>query len=148
MSAPEVIEITATILASVTRRVPRSELSRHVPDLLGKVWAFLKTAPLQKAGHNVCIYRHGNSDSIELEAGVQVASEFQSQGTVVCSRTPSGRAAHVVHIGPYHELGKAHDALIQFCEALGCPVGVHWEVYGDWNDDPSQLRTDVYRTIG
>lgn len=148
MSAPEIIDTPATILASVTRRVPRAQLARWVPEILGQVWAFLKTASLQKAGHNVCIYRHPGPDSIELEAGVQVSSEFQSQGGVVCSRTPSGRAAHVVHIGPYHELGRAHDALVQFCEALGCPAGVHWEVYGDWNEDPSQLRTDVYRTIG
>jgi effector-binding domain-containing protein len=148
MASPEILDVPATVLASVTQRVPRAELSRRVPELLGRVWAFLKTAPLQKAGHNVCIYRHPASDSIELEAGVQVSTPFEPGGDIACSRTPAGRAAHVVHIGPYHELGKAHDALIAFCEAQGCPAGVHWEVYGDWQEDPSQLRTDVYRTIG
>jgi len=23
-------------------------------------------------------------------------------------------------------------------------AGVTWEVYGDWHDDPAQVRTDVY----
>lgn len=148
MAAPEIVSVEETILASVTRRVPRAELARWVPELLGQVWTFLKAAPLERAGHNVCIYRRGSADSIELEAGVQVSTEFQPQGDVVCSRTPAGRAAHVVHRGPYHDLGKAHDALIAFCEAQGCPAGVHWEVYGDWSEDPSQLCTDVYRTFG
>jgi effector-binding domain-containing protein len=148
MSSPEILDVSATILASVTRRVPRAELSRWAPELLGLVWTFLKTAPLQKAGHNVCVYRKPTGDSIEIEAGVQVSSTFEAQGDIACSRTPAGRAAHVVHIGPYRELGKAHDALIAFCEAQGCPAGVHWEVYGDWEEDPSKLRTDVYRTMG
>jgi effector-binding domain-containing protein len=148
MSSPELLDVPATLLASVTQRVPRAELSRWAPELLGRVWAFLKTAPLQQAGHNVCIYRKPTSDSIELEAGVQVSTTFEAQGGVACSRTPAGGAAHIVHIGPYHELGKAHDALSAFCAAQGFPVGVHWEVYGDWEEDPSKLRTDVYRTIG
>jgi effector-binding domain-containing protein len=148
MPPPVIVEMPPTILASVTGRVARAELPRRVPEMLGEVWAFLKTAPVKAAGHNVCIYRRPDATGIELEAGVQVSGEFESQPRVVCSRTPSGRAAHVVHLGPYHQLGRAHDALIAYCDAQGFPVGAHWEVYGDWEEDPQKLRTDVYRAIG
>jgi effector-binding domain-containing protein len=148
MSSPEIVELPATLLASVTRRVAWADLARRVPEVLGEVWAFLKEAPVRPAGHNVCIYHRPSRDAVELEAGVQVSGEFERAGDVVCSRTPAGRAAHVVHLGPYAELGKAHDALVAYCQAHGFPPGVHWEVYGDWEEDPANLRTDVYRALG
>jgi effector-binding domain-containing protein len=50
-----------------------------------------------------------------------------------------------VHVGPYHQLGDASSALHEFCKTHDHPIaGPTWEVYGDWNDDPSKLRTDVF----
>ena len=39
----------------------------------------------------------------------------------------------------------AHDAIHQWVSAQGHKLtGASWEVYGDWSDDPTQLRTDIY----
>jgi effector-binding domain-containing protein len=74
-----------------------------------------------------------------------VTAPFEDTSTVYCSSLPASRAAHAIHYGPYSQLGRAHAALREWCVDRGLSItGVNWEVYGDWNDDPSLLRTDVY----
>jgi effector-binding domain-containing protein len=144
----ELIEVAPTTLISVSRRARWSELSRVVPELLGEVWAAMKTAPLTKAGHNVAIYRDPNAADVEVECGVQVSEAVAGAADRVRrSETPSGQALHVVHYGPYADLGKAHDALQAFRAEHQLVEGVQWEVYGDWDDDPAKLRTDVYGLV-
>jgi len=49
------------------------------------------------------------------------------------------------HWGAYSEMAPAYAALEQWCRAHGRrQAGLSWEVYGDWSDDPAQLRTDSY----
>jgi effector-binding domain-containing protein len=144
----DIVEMPETVLASVRARVAWPELPRAIRAGLDRVWAFLRTAPVRPAGHNVCVYRAPAPDGIELEAGVQVSGPFEGAGGVACSATPSGRAAHIVHLGRYEDLGAASDALAEFCRARGAGVPVVvWEVYGDWAEDPAQLRTDVYQLL-
>jgi effector-binding domain-containing protein len=53
--------------------------------------------------------------------------------------------ATTAHLGPYDRLHEAHEAILQWCSDHGhAMAGPAWEVYGHWNDDPSQLCTDVY----
>jgi effector-binding domain-containing protein len=144
----ELVEIAPTILISVNRRARWSELSKVVPELLGEVWAAMKTAPLTKAGHNVAIYRDPSPLDVDVECGIQVSDAVaDAAGRIRRSETPSGKAAHVIHYGPYAELSKAYDAMKAFSAEHRLVEGVHWEVYGDWDDDPAKLRTDVYGLV-
>lgn len=96
-------------------------------------------------GHNVFVYRPRSGGTVELGCGFQVAGPFEPVGEIVCDALPGGRAAHAVHIGPYHELKRTWDPLLAAIRAAGFPTdGVQWEVYGDWDEDPARLRTDVY----
>jgi hypothetical protein len=140
----ELVVMPATVIASVRRRVAWPDLLRDVPQLLGQVWQFLRGGPVRPAGHNVAIYRAPDADGVDVECGVQVSAAFSGDTQIACSATPDGPAAHAVHMGPYRDLVKAHDALTAFCKARGLRSGVHWEIYGDWTDDPARLRTDVY----
>src|SRR5262249_6801133 len=105
----------------------------------------------KQAGHNIVLYLDEGDEAlirtaagVPIEVGVQVNEEFTSDGPVVCSFTPAGLAAAVVHHGPYHNLSPAHATLGRWCADSGRPVaGPNWEIYGDWTDDVSQLRTDV-----
>src|SRR5262249_47838055 len=85
---------------------------------------------------------------IDLEAGVQVSGRFEDTGDVRCSSTPGGRAAWAVHIGNYARMGETYAELDAWLKAEGVKaIGPDWEVYGDWFDDCSQVRTDIYRLI-
>jgi len=80
---------------------------------------------------------------------VELFGPFTEQGEVVRSATPGGTVASVTYLGPYGGLGSAHKAICDWCKAGDCRLaGPNWEIYGhwqrEWNDDPSQIRTDVF----
>jgi effector-binding domain-containing protein len=132
-------------LAVIRRQAHASELSRLVPECCGLVWNAVR-AQQAKAGRHVAIYW---DTAIRLEIGVELFGPFTGQGEVVLSATPAGAIASAAHFGPYRGLGAAHDAVRQWCKANNHTLaGPNWEIYGhwqpEWNNDPSQIRTDVY----
>ncbi len=95
-------------------------------------------------GDNVAIY-WDEAGGGSVEVGVQVTRPFEPTKEVVCSATPGGTVARTAHFGPYDQLGPAHQAVRDWCKLNGREIAMpFWEVYGDWNDDPSKLRTDVF----
>jgi effector-binding domain-containing protein len=131
-------------LAVVRRQAAQAELAALVPECCGIVWQAVK-AQKAAAGRHVAIYWDA---SIRLEVGVELLGPFDDDGEVVRSATPSGRVASVTHLGPYGELGFAHDAVRRWCDAQGHRLaGPSWEIYGhwrpEWDADPSSIRTDV-----
>ena len=72
---------------------------------------------------------------------------FASDGRVVASSLPAGRAATTVARGaPSPEgIDAAHVAVIDWCEAHGhARTGVRWEVYDHWRDEPETFETAVF----
>jgi len=121
---------------------------RAFPPGAGVLWPGLDAIRAQqaKAGRHVSIYWDG---SIRLEVGVELLGPFTEHGEVVLSATPAGAVASATHFGPYSGLGAAHNAVLQWCRANNHSLaGPNWEIYGhwqpEWNNDPSQIRTDIY----
>ena len=138
----EVRTVESQTTAVVRRRARPSELAEVVPRACGEVWAFIRSAGLPHPGQNLALYLNGEGD---LECGVEVAEPFAGDGSVVCSSTPAGLVATAAHWGPYDRLHEAHEAIRNWCAAQGHQLTeTSWEVYGDWDDDPAKLRTDVF----
>ena len=130
------------------RQVTAAELQRVVPECCGLVWNAVR-AQGARAGRHVALYW---DSSIRLEVGVELLGPFAETGDVVRSATPAGTVAWTTQFGPYSGLGAAHDAVRAWCRANNRqPVGPSWEIYGhwqrEWNDDPSQIRTDVFYQV-
>src|SRR4051794_33507564 len=133
-------------LAVVRRRATKQQLSKVIPEACGIVWNVIRSQQVQGAGRHVAIYL---DDQINLEVGVELEAPFAGHGDVIGSATPAGAVATATHLGPYQTLGQTHDALKQWCAQNGrTPAGPSWEIYGHWldawNNDPSQIRTDVF----
>jgi len=127
----------------------RGDLPKKIIGNLDKVWAYLR-ANGAKTGHNVVVYRNFERATgvMTIDVGVQVESPLPGNGEVVPVTSPGGLVATTTHIGPYAKLGEASSALHEFCRTHDHPIaGATWEVYGDWTNDPSQLRTDVFVLI-
>jgi effector-binding domain-containing protein len=129
----------------VRRQATASDLARLVPECCGLVWNVVRAQHTQ-AGRHVAIYW---DSSIRLEVGVELHGPFVEQGDVVLSATPAGAVATVAYLGPYGGLSGAHRTIRLWCKANNRTLaGPNWEIYGhwqpEWNDDPSQIRTDVY----
>ena len=132
-------------LAVVRRRLKWSELGEHLIPLLDRVYAKVRAGKVIQSGQNVFVYKDGTKDGVTVEIGVEVPSRFEDVDDVVYSNTPSGEVASTLHVGPYSHLGGAHDAVIRWCkEHRRSQANVSWEVYGDWDDDPSKLQTEVF----
>jgi effector-binding domain-containing protein len=148
----QVKQVRPRPIAAARRRATARDLGRCIGECFDAVYDFLTHAPVRQAGHNIVLYWNapdGNllatEEGVPIEAGVQVAAAFEDTGNVVCSATPGGTVATVVHRGPYEQLPQAHAALLRWCREHNRAVaGPNWEVYGDWNDQPDQLRTDVF----
>jgi effector-binding domain-containing protein len=145
VGAVHVEQVEPMPLAVVRREVRQAELSRVVPECCGLVWQAVKAQKVP-AGRHVAVYW---DDVMHVDIGVELQGPFVDDQDVVNASTPGGTVAWVTHLGPYGGLGAAHDAIHRWCTANGrAAAGPSWEVYGHWhtawNDDPSQIRTDVY----
>lgn len=141
--------VAAVPIAAVRRRALAGQLSNVVPAACGAVWSSIKALGVRGAGRHVAVYLDCSGGMVEMEIGVEVAGPIGRHGEVFDSRTPDGEVATVTHFGPYGRLGGAHDAIRSWCAANHrMAAGPNWEIYGHWlaawNDDPSQIRTDVF----
>lgn len=133
-------------LAVVRRRATIGQLPKVVPDACGVVWNALRAQQAKGAGRHIALYL---DDQINLEVGVEMNGPFTPTGELIASSLPAGTVATTVHFGPYQQLPGAHRAIRDWCAAHGHTMaGPNWELYGHWvdawNNDPSQIRTDVY----
>ena len=135
-------------LAVIRRRLKRSELGGNLIPLLDRVYAQVHAGKILQSGQNVFVYKDNTKEHVTVEVGVEVAGPFEEVEDVVYSSTPSGEVASTLHIGPYSDLGSAYDALIQWCqEHHRAQMNVYWEVYGDWEEDPAKLQTEVFSLL-
>ena len=131
-------------IAAVRRSSFRQALGRDIIESLDTVWPVLRAQQVI-AGHNVVVYHGGLED---LEIGVEVLSPFEETAEVRLSATPAGEVAVATHWGDYAAMMPAYAALERWFEESGRRrTGVSWEVYGDWAEEPSERRTDIYFLI-
>ena len=135
------------VLAAVSTVTTLDRLSVEIRRLLDRVWPLLREQGA-RTEHNVVIYHPGEAGEFTIDAGVEVLSGFTESDPVRRVETPAGEVAVTAHFGEYSALGGAYAALEQWCAANGRhSAGVNWEVYGDWDENPARLRTDVYTLL-
>ena len=131
-------------LAAVRADTTGERLAADIVRLLDLVWPVLREQGAT-TGHNVVIYYPGEGGALTVDAGVEALTDFTDRGQVRHASTPSGEAATAAHYGEYSAMSRTYAALDSWCRENGRrPAGVNWEVYGDWDEDPANVRTDVY----
>jgi effector-binding domain-containing protein len=110
--------------------------------MLDQVYACLSRHGSAGQGCNIMLYKDATP---QVEVGVELIAPCALDSPVIRSSLPAGQVAMTVHRGPYGELGRAHEAVAQWCAASGLELaGPRWEIYGDWREDPADLETEVY----
>jgi len=147
-SAPYVVNevtVAARPVAGVRAQVRRGRVGQEFGRHLDQVYAAGRAGAVQLDGQNIFIYRSATEDQLTVDFCVGVMAPFTAVGTVVPMETPHGVAATTTHFGDYGRLGEANAAILAWCRANGRRrPGPSWEVYGHWDPDPAQLRTEVY----
>jgi effector-binding domain-containing protein len=140
-------EVTETAVAArPTAVVPATTTWEEFPKLWsvlsGEVWTCLRAGGIERGCRNVMLYL---DEVPHVEVGVELTQPCPLTGRVVASTLPGGTVAMTVHRGPYEGLGRAHDAVKQWCQGHGRRRGgPWWEVYGPHDDDPAKVWTEVY----
>jgi effector-binding domain-containing protein len=136
-----IVEVETRKLAAVTASAPFDNLAPTIMASMDVLWGFIRSHNVTGVGHNVIKY-----DRTGLkEVGVQVSEDVPGGTRVIMSQTPAGRVATTVHWGSYDNLKDASQTIVDWCAANGHRLtGESWEVYGDWSDDPAEVRTDVF----
>ena len=141
----QIHSVPARHLAVVRRWLQWAELGNNLIPLLDRVYIQVHAGRVIQQGQNVFVYRDATKEGVTVEIGVEVSGPFDDVEDVVYASTPAGEVASLLHIGPYTKLGKAYDALVQWCDELQRPrANIYWEVYGDWDADPAELETEVF----
>jgi effector-binding domain-containing protein len=129
---------TAVVKATTTWR----EYPRLWPQLSAEAWACLRAGGVARGCPNVMLYL---DDTPRVEVGVWLRVPCELTGRVVASTLPGGRAARIVHRGPYERLGDAYAALHSACAAAGERLTrTRWEIYGPHRDDPAEREVEIF----
>lgn len=148
---PEIVTLEPTPTAAVRGTVTMDELREFYDSSFGKVAA---AAARQGATPTAAfgLYAAPPGERFDLEVGFVVGGGFEADGEVVPSSLPGGRAARLVHMGSYDELGRSWQRLTGWVAEQGLQqAGPMWEVYVTEptpETDPATLRTDLFCIVG
>ena len=132
-------------LAAIRSTTTPQDLPQTIGRSLGVIWPAIREQGVP-FGHNVFVYRSGESGTLLVELGVEVLGDFLAHGAIQIVQTPAGEVATAAHYGDdYTRMAPVYQALERWCAGNGRRrAGVSWEIYGDPADDPARTRTDIY----
>jgi effector-binding domain-containing protein len=143
--SPQIVEAEPRRLLASRVQVRWDEIGEAAMTALEQVWNHIRAAGVQGYGHNVFLYENQSAEGASVAMGVEVPEAVEAPEGFEIALTPSGTAATLAHTGPYDGLAAATQRLLDWCtEHHHQPGGASWEVYGDWDNDPEKLRTDIY----
>jgi effector-binding domain-containing protein len=146
---------------TVAVRVMRTpqDLAAAFPDYLPQIAHRMADLGGEVAGPPYARYHRFEADRVDVEIGAPVAVPVTqlrelaeaAEGEVARSELPGGRAAVLVHTGPYSRIGESWAQLSQWIAAAGhSSAAPGWEDYIDDPErtPPEELRTELVHPIG
>ena len=154
----EVRQLTPQLTACVRLRIAPSELGAAFPEHLPRIAQRVEELGGAVTGPPYARYFHWGWDDVDVEIGAPIAAMIPSlpeavmaeRGEVAGGELPGGRAAVLVHAGPYGELGDSWRELEELMAAGRLvSAGCGWELYVDdpQEVDPGELRTELIHPI-
>ena len=132
--------------ASVRETVRQDDIPAAIGRIFRTVERVISNQRVATAGAPFARY-HSFGDSVDVEAGLPVATPIQPEGQVTPSELPAGPAAIAVHAGPYEGLGATYRAIESWIASTGhVASGGPWEIYltdPSAEPDPSRWLTEV-----
>ena len=146
-----------TVAVRVTR-APQ-DLASVFPEYLPQIAHRVADLGGEIAGPPYARYHRFDADLVDVEIGAPVAAPVAQlrelgeaeEGEVARSELPGGRAAVLLHSGPYHTIGESWARLSQWIAAAGHrSAAPGWEDYIDDPETvpPAELRTELVHPIG
>jgi len=136
----------AQYTVSTLARTPVDKLPEILDAAFGAVYGYLMELGEKPAGPPFVAYYNMDMQDLNLEIGFPVAKSLPAQGELRSGQIAGGRAATVLHVGPYDKLHLAYDALMKWVAEQGVePAGPAYEFYLNDPDSvaPEELQTQI-----
>jgi AraC family transcriptional regulator len=156
----EELALTAQAAMAIRGQAPAAELQARLTTAIPRLVAHAYASGLQLAGPPFVRYPDRAPDRvtetsgatpgamIAFEAGVPVLKPGAGTDEIQAIELPAGPAIATVHVGPYENLPRAHQALATWARARGREIsGPPWEVFLTnplQDPDPQTWRTKVF----
>lgn len=148
MDAPELVKIVPSPAAVVRDTVPVNDLPSFFGRAFGAAAAAAAGQGLKLVGAPFAFYPSAPNDVVEVAAGFPVSAAVEPAGAVVPMELPGGRAATIVHVGPYDSMEETYEQIRVWMAGQGLTPADHvWEVYlsdPSTAPDPSAWRTQIF----
>jgi effector-binding domain-containing protein len=119
----------------------------EVVELLPQIREYVTARGGQPVGAPFCRMLRAEKGAFEVEAGIPVAALVPGKDRIAQGELPGGPTAVGVHVGPYNELGRSRQALVDWIRAQGRePAGPVWYSFliGRRKEpDSSRWRTEI-----
>lgn len=143
-----IIHLPPRTLATTEVFVTQEEIPQSIPKMLDEVYAWIKEAEVMPTGKNIVLYDQFRSEGMRMRVGFPVNEPFLSSGSIRCTELPALSTAQTRHTGAYSHLPSVHAGLNSWCIDMNLSRGdLSIEEYEDWQEDESNLVTDVYIQI-
>lgn len=143
MTETRIIDCAPQSGAGIDVTCPRSQLIPTIRQIFDRIYKPGVLVPGH--GHNFILYHGGTPSEITMTVGVLDRSPGGADSDVKPVHAPGGRVITATHWGDYGQMKTTYDALHAEVKAKGLKLTpLSLEVYGDWSDDPTKVRTDLY----
>lgn len=143
MTDMHVIDLVPQSGAGIEVVVPRAQLGPALQQAFDRIYKPGALAPGH--GHNFILYHEGTPSEIRMTVGVLDRTPGGGDPDVKAVHVPGGRTITAAHWGDYARMKTTYDALHAEVQAKGLKLTpLSLEIYGDWSEDPSKVRTDIY----
>jgi effector-binding domain-containing protein len=148
--------------ATVSESPPRRVLSRHAvvkqKDLaatlgrtFGELYAQIGAAGIEPDGPPFVTYHEGTQAGLhwDIDICAPISAPIEAPAGFVYTELPASKVVTLLHVGPYHTLGVAHDALERFvADHRLAFAGPPREFYLSEPDvAPSEIQTLIERPV-
>jgi effector-binding domain-containing protein len=100
-------------------------------------------------GHNFILYSNETKEGGTLLVGVLDREPGGADPEVKAAHIPGGRVITAPHWGDYGKMKQTYDVLhveLKARKLKRAPMSL--EIYSDWSEDPTKVRTDLYIYLG
>jgi len=129
-------------MVSVRANCMVAEIGPSLAEILPEVFSYLDKLGVKPSGPPFTRYHSYDGTNCEIESGFPVAEPQPSEGRITAGELPGGELVSTIHVGPYEDLPKAHDALDEWIKENGKKSrGPQWESYvTDPGEEPDPAK--------
>jgi len=135
------------LIMSIRTETAEGMLQAEVSELLPQIRQYVTAQGGQPVGAPFCRSLGAEKGAVQVEAGIPVAALIPGKDRIAPGELPGGPTAVGVYVGPHNELGRSHQALVDWIKAQGRePAGPAWYSFliGRRNEpDSSRWRTEI-----